>query len=210
MVETAGEERHGLPNDWDLNLVPNTEDGFRPESPDDVYRQRTGMGPLMALATITPYFWAGRVEREYVFELESFVWILPWVFLQHEEPDAAPVSRHFLPRWFSSEYEAARFGKEALLDKIVQHPEQFKPAPRFEREWQLGDRLLVWVDSNRINRMLRLQAARRGKPLPKQSDSGHLEDFWVEVMAVVDETTDGYFDFIRPFREMIMFSEQSQ
>lgn len=200
MARKVGDRKYGVLNDWDLSLIPDAEGQYRQE---EMIRERAGIVPFMALETLTADFWNGTMKREYYHELESFIWILPWVFLQHHEKDTAPLSSYGLHHWSTSAYENARQGKLIFLDKIAGRKETFVPADRYKREWKLAVELLVWIAMRRAADIANISHARRGKPVPAPpTDKDILGEFWDEVMYVIGDTTDGYFDFIRPFMQM--------
>ena len=47
--------------------------------------ERTGTLAFMALELLTDQAWNGNVRRLYRHDLEGFIWMLPWVFLQYED-----------------------------------------------------------------------------------------------------------------------------
>ena len=72
MIDSTG---RGVLNDWDLS--------HRAGEP---HRggERTGTTTFMALGLLCREYCDGRMERQYHHDLEGFIWILPWVFLQFE------------------------------------------------------------------------------------------------------------------------------
>ena len=49
------------------------------------HKERTGMVPFVALDLLTDEYWDDKIDRLYWHDLEAFIRILPWVFLQYEE-----------------------------------------------------------------------------------------------------------------------------
>ena len=72
--------KRGVLNDWDLSY-----DGHSGGDEGHVAGgERTGTLPFMALDLLSDEAWKGNVQRLYRHDLEGFIWILPWVFLQYE------------------------------------------------------------------------------------------------------------------------------
>ncbi|KJA25249.1 hypothetical protein HYPSUDRAFT_37739, partial [Hypholoma sublateritium FD-334 SS-4] len=71
-----------------LNRVPGTD--------------RTGTIPFMALDLLRDAYWAGSITRHYHHELESFIWILPIVFLACDNGKFNPKTP-FIKDWITSD-----------------------------------------------------------------------------------------------------------
>src|ERR1700733_166262 len=66
----------GVLNDFDLAHVRGNE---RPSG-----TERTGTMPFMALDLLTKNAWAGKVERLYRHDCESFMWVLLWICARYD------------------------------------------------------------------------------------------------------------------------------
>jgi hypothetical protein len=67
----------GVLNDYDLSSLAS---GLGPQG-----NERTGTVPFMALDLLTEEGQRGKVEHLYHHDLESFMWILPWVVLRYKD-----------------------------------------------------------------------------------------------------------------------------
>jgi len=67
----------GVLNDYDLSSLANA---LGPRG-----NERTGTVPFMALDLLTERGQRGQVEHLYRHDLESFIWVLPWVVLRYRD-----------------------------------------------------------------------------------------------------------------------------
>src|ERR1700730_4848321 len=104
--------KRGVLNDWDLSYYCrsglDTGCVVRGES-------RTGTFPFMALDLLSEEAWRGNLQRLYRHDLEGFIWILPWVFLQFED---SVLTNPVLDGWRTGDYAEYADAKRALLSKL--------------------------------------------------------------------------------------------
>jgi hypothetical protein len=84
---------HGVLTDWDLATVK--------ELGEHHGDRRTGTIPFMAIDILCDDFWKGKIPRVYRHELEGYMWILPWVFLQWKAGKHVP--HQLLSAWKTSD-----------------------------------------------------------------------------------------------------------
>ncbi|GBE85467.1 hypothetical protein SCP_0706540 [Sparassis crispa] len=70
-------------NDFDLAVVREGSE----EEREPAGKMRTGTVPFMALDLLMPGYYGGKIARLYRHDLESFVWVLPFVLLRNYSPD---------------------------------------------------------------------------------------------------------------------------
>ena len=119
----------GVLNDWDLCRVRDRV------ARTSYHQERTGTIPFMALDLLTDEYWNGDVKRLCRNDLEAFIWILPWVFLQYEGQRLS--SKPVFERWNSCDYIAVQDSKRSYLNKLRSGD---KP-----EEWRLTCLLLSWL-----------------------------------------------------------------
>lgn len=201
MVREGVAGKCGVLNDWDLSIVP---DGNGETRNPGVHRERTGTVPFMALDMLTPEFCAGLVKREYRHELESFIWMLPWVFLQYFQQNRSSQSSSILNSWSTAEIVEARGSKVTFLSGLVRDTsgKNLKCAPRYAKEWEFAMVLLEWVyfmhlddEHRQVSRNKKQRTKGRGKDIEPPSEEDILSGFWDEVRGAM-EIDKIYFDFI--------------
>jgi hypothetical protein len=125
---------HGVLNDWDLSRV-RTKDGVVEHRGGE----RTGTVPFMALDLLTPEYFMGCKPPLYRHDLEGFIWILPWVFLQF---DGSKFTTTQL-RWGTGNYEVCRQEKLKMLNLSAFNT--YIPFRSWWDEWALAKCLLSWL-----------------------------------------------------------------
>ena len=130
MVNSKG---RGVLNDWDLCRV-------RDRVPQADHQERTGTIPFMALDLLTDKYWNGKIKRLYRHDLEAFVWILPWVFLQYEGRKLS--NKPVFERWSSGDYIAVGDSKYRYLH---QRRDDDNPMECWKEEWRFACLLLSWL-----------------------------------------------------------------
>ncbi|PPQ69533.1 hypothetical protein CVT26_001791 [Gymnopilus dilepis] len=96
----------GVLTDFDLCLLQ--------WEPRTVGLDRTGTVPFMAIGLLNDEYWTkGKLVRRYHHELESFIWILPYVFLQYEGGIRKPNA--LVGPWSTSDYNVCRKEKQDFL-----------------------------------------------------------------------------------------------
>ena len=76
----------GVLTDFDLSL----------REPRVLGTDRTGTVPFMAIDLLTDEYWEGTLERYYHHELESFIWVIVFVFLLYQDGKRQSNSGHIL------------------------------------------------------------------------------------------------------------------
>lgn len=141
--------KFGVLNDWDLSRICNadvstgagsgTNASATEKKPKLRLRERTGVVQFMALDLLTQEYWTGKARREYRHDLESFIWILPWVFLQYEQGKSGRSA--LLSAWSTGNYQTVRTEKLAFLQTMASE----KAKRSYRLDWMLARKLLTWV-----------------------------------------------------------------
>ena len=139
MMDSQG---RGILNDWDLCHV-------RHSVPDQKHHQeRTGTIPFMVLDLLTQRYWNGQIQRLYRHDLEAFIWILPWVFLQYDGQKLS--DKPEFARWNSGDYNSVRACKRDYLHNALF---EIPPMECWKEEWQFAQFLLSWLRDNEFARV---------------------------------------------------------
>ncbi|KDQ61749.1 hypothetical protein JAAARDRAFT_204193 [Jaapia argillacea MUCL 33604] len=96
--------------------------------------------PFMALDLLTKEFFEGKTRRIYRHDVESFIWILPWLFLRGRSSQAEELNQ-----WATSDFDGCQAHKRTFLDiygRFVAYPGANK------RPWMAAFRLLGWLFHN--------------------------------------------------------------
>jgi hypothetical protein len=125
----------GVLNDWDLSYYRPFPDG----NGQVVGGERTGTLPFMALDLLTDKAWKGNVQRLYRHDLEGFIWILPWVFLQFEGTKRINCR---LAGWETGDFRKCTMEKRGLFSEL---DEKSIPTAEWTAEWELAVQLLYWL-----------------------------------------------------------------
>ena len=133
MIEPA--TKCGVLNDWDLSRTRH-ETGV-----EHLGGERTGTIPFMAMDLLTPEYFEGLKPPLYRHDLEGFIWILPWVFLQFDGPKFKAEQLH----WGTGNYHLCHEEKAKMLD--YSNIASYTPSKSWEVEWQLAKCLLMWLSS---------------------------------------------------------------
>jgi len=86
----------------------------------------------MALELLCDKYKDGRMERQYHHDLEGFIWILPWVFLQFQ--DSVQINRQ-LAGWETGHFEKCHERKSSLLGGGMTSP-TYPPTESWRCEWK--------------------------------------------------------------------------
>ena len=143
----------GVLNDWDLSYDSSSggDEGHVAGG------ERTGALPFMALNLLTNETLKGNVQRLYRHDLEGFIWILPWVFLQYE------ASMRTIPafeRWQLGDYAECAKEKRGLFSELLSGN---IATASWKAEWKLAASLLYWLQEEEANRGLYRSAPRSPK-----------------------------------------------
>ena len=137
----------GVLNDWDLS--------HRAGEPH-CGGERTETATFMALELLCCEYRDGRMERQYHHDLEGFIWILPWVFLQFQ--DSVRINRQ-LADWEIGDFEKCHQQKSSLLGGGMTSS-MYPPTKSWRSEWKgFAVHLLVWLVEGNIQRYLQQQTA---------------------------------------------------
>jgi hypothetical protein len=121
----------GVLNDYDLSSLATAQ--------GPLGNERTGTVPFMSLDLLTKRGQRGEVEHLYRHDLESFMWVLAWVFLRYKDGELLTSGRPF-DEWATKDAETV--GKEKLY--FLLNFLDFKPPDIDMRMWSLlADCLMV-------------------------------------------------------------------
>ncbi|KAF8881294.1 hypothetical protein CPB84DRAFT_254716 [Gymnopilus junonius] len=121
-------EKCGVLTDFDLSLLQWEPRVFGTD--------RTGTIPFMALDLLTSQYWTGYRARYYHHELESFLWILPYVFLLYQDGKRKGTA---IEDWITSSYDSCFAAKLTFLSKI--NDAKSKVQSDFKNCWVLASAL---------------------------------------------------------------------
>ena len=143
---------NGVLNDWDLSRRRVTDGPTRSGA------ERTGTIPFMAIDLLSQDALDRKVPRLYRHDLEGFIWVLVWVFLQYE---GCKRVQDTLEEWRSGNLKNCRAAKLEFLS----NPASYHAVPSWRKEWDMTMGLLDWLETERSARVAvkiaERQAARR-------------------------------------------------
>ena len=99
----------GVLTDFDLSLLQ--------WEPRIFGTDRTGTVPFMAIDLLTDEYWKGTIKRYYYHELESFIWVIVFVFLLYQ--DGKRQCNKYVTPWMTSDYNTCREKKGDFYTKSV-------------------------------------------------------------------------------------------
>ena len=111
----------GVLNDFDLAHVRGHD---RPSG-----MERTGTMPFMALDLLTKDAWAGKVERLYRHDCESFAWVLLWICSRYD--NGAEIKNPPFNEFITSDFMQCYAMKHSCGNTIG----TIKPTASYERFW---------------------------------------------------------------------------
>ncbi|KJA25248.1 hypothetical protein HYPSUDRAFT_37738 [Hypholoma sublateritium FD-334 SS-4] len=162
----------GVLTDFDLSAVPWLE-----RAPGT---NRAGTIPFMALELLRDEYWEGNIARRYHHELESFIWILPVVFLAYNDGKFDPKTQ-FIKDWITSDHNTCRLHK---LDFMANKLAMAVPKAAFKDYRNMMGNACYLVHD--------LHVARQ-----RQDDSdlqGYLNDGGISLRALYIEQSDAMYD----------------
>jgi len=134
--------KRGVLNDWDLSYDNSGGDaGYVAGG------ERTGTLPFMPLDLLTGKAWDGNVRHLYRHDLEGFIWILPWVFLQYED---SLLTIPVLQEWQTGDYAQCAKAKNSLIHEI--RSGDVAATESWKAEWELAISLLYWLQGEEAAR----------------------------------------------------------
>ncbi|KAI0040365.1 hypothetical protein FA95DRAFT_885392 [Auriscalpium vulgare] len=140
---------HGILNDWDLGNIAG----------EHTYLERTGTIPFMPLALLNSEYWDGKIARTYYHDLESFVWVLVFVFLSFGE-DGKRLKKGPRPAdtWETGDYEECH---EKKLVFVIDGMEKEDIAEVWKDDWPLAQDLLAVTAGAWVSRLPALNFKRQ-------------------------------------------------
>ena len=103
----------GVLTDFDLSLLQ--------WEPRIFGTDRTGTVPFMAIDLLTDEYWKGTIKRYYHHELESFIWVIVFVFLLYQ--DGKRQSNKYVTPWMTSNYNTCRKEKGDFYSETLREVE---------------------------------------------------------------------------------------
>ena len=179
----------GVLTDFDLSLLQ--------WEPRVIGTDRTGTVPFMAVGLLNDKYWNGTIKRYYHHELESFIWVVLFVFLLYQGGQRQS-NTHVTP-WITSNYNAC------CAEKTLFYTDRFTEAaatvqPDYASFWPFADRL--------CRLLLKVLFARKMREPPESSPS-HLvdsEEMWQDFIALLDKFVTapiggGFLDVVQRLKE---------
>lgn len=178
MVRTIDGEKFGVVNDWDLSYVKD-------KSPKPVEHASTM--PFLSLDLLGGSDRADH-EVEYRHALESFFWIVLWVFMCLERRSNG--DKWTVPEELRSWQTDSAVDCHARKSRFISKPELFIARPEWKNIEEVAGSLLIMLIGHRQRRGRAKVMKRNPLPWPpKESNSKLLRDFLREVQNGVP---DGY------------------
>jgi len=140
---------------------------------------RTGTIPFMAIEVSTKSYWDRRIPRLYYHELESFIWILPYVFLLYEAGIRRP--NPHVDTWRTSDYVTCSEKKLRFLTTAALDDAERTVRPNFQAFWELARRLCRALSNFRSNHENHLDEYRTNPP-PPSLGSNDLWDMFITTL----------------------------
>jgi serine/threonine protein kinase len=135
----------GVLNDFDL---ANVRGSGGPSG-----TERMGTMPFMALDLLTKEGWAGKVERLYRHDCESFVWVLLWICSRYD--NGAEIKNPPFNEFITSDFYHCYKIKFSCGMTIA----ETKPTASYQRFWLGARQLNNWFVQQHLNRTLSLEVA---------------------------------------------------
>ena len=123
MYDSEGECR--VLTDFDLSLLQ--------WEPRVLGTDRTGTVPFMAIELLTDEYWKGTIKRYYHHELESFIWVIVFVFLLYQ--DGKRRSNQYATPWMTSNYNTCR---ERMVDFYMHSVYEAQAQKDYAALWPLA------------------------------------------------------------------------
>jgi Fungal protein kinase len=158
--KTKNGEEKGVLNDFDLAHVRGMT---RPSG-----TERTGTMPFMALDLLTKDAWAGKVERLYRHDCESFAWVLLWICSRYDK--GAEIEHPPFKEFITSDFSLCCVMKRSC-DLTIR---QIKPTASYQNYWRAAYELVFHVLDKMAaaNRVLT-----RGAPRLEPTDDEVVRDY---------------------------------
>jgi len=121
---------------------------------------------------LTEKAWKGDVQYLYRHDLEGFIWVLPWVFLQFE---GGKLKIPALESWQTGDYAECREAKCNLLVGLDESQELATGS--WKAEWKIAQSLLHWLQ---IQKSYRATAPPSTPPLsPEEVFDSFCQMLWM-------------------------------
>lgn len=134
-VEYDEEQKCGVLHNHDLSISPGILQHV-PGTPAG----RTGTIPFMAIDLLTDAYWNGEIERLYRHELETFLWILPFIFMRYQNGQAQQTTS--VDGWMTSDYVKCAMEKLFFLHHLSSRDSRCKND--YQDLWKLVFHLFDW------------------------------------------------------------------
>jgi hypothetical protein len=164
------ESRCGVLTDFDLSLLQ--------WEPRIFGTDRTGTVPFMAIDLLTDEYWKGTIKRYYHHELESFIWVIVFVFLLYQ--DGKHQSNKYVTPWMTSNYNTCRKEKGDFYSQTLREVES-SVQKDYATFWLLPRRLCAFLALQNLQRSLRELPESCLKPDQLQES----ENMWQSFIAVL-------------------------
>lgn len=138
---------HGDPSVGNMMYDPETQCGVLTDfdlsllqwEPRVIGTDRTGTIPFMALDLLSTEYWNGKIKRFHHHELESFIWILTYVFLLYDAGIRKP--NKYVDSWRTSDYITCA-GTKLIFYRLNTLTEAAETVPaNFKNSWPLAAKL---------------------------------------------------------------------
>lgn len=117
-------------NDWDLSVIADRSNNVG---------EYTGTIPFLASDLLSSKYWKGEVEVLYRHDLESFVWILLWVFVCYRNgKETVPTG---MRGWQTANYASCKGARFVFLQEFENYP----MPPEWTTEWPILSSLHKWL-----------------------------------------------------------------
>ncbi|GBE78923.1 hypothetical protein SCP_0201200 [Sparassis crispa] len=125
--------KRGILSDLDLNVARS------PGSLTPCGKNRTVTVPFMALDLLTQDYYSEKITHLYRHDVESFIWVLPYVLLRDTNPAV-------VDSWNTGRFYLCEFGKEMFLRNLHWYQEARPPN---DHPWTVGYALVKWLCDKR-------------------------------------------------------------
>jgi hypothetical protein len=129
---------HGILNDYDLAHLSGRK---RPSG-----TACTGTMPFMALDLLTDDAWAGKIERRYRHDCESFAWVLLWICCRYD--NGKEISNAPLGEFITHDYKQCFAKKYTIISKL----KDIVPTASYECFWGAMTSLIALFIKQRYDR----------------------------------------------------------
>ena len=177
----------GVLTDFNLSLLQ--------WEPRIIGTDRTGTVPFMATDLLTEAYWWGLIKHFYRYELEAFIWVLPFTFLLYQ--DGMQLWNAYVDPWRTSNYSLCMKEKTAFQEQSTFNATASMVQTDFKGLWHLVYFLFRAMDlaktsqKNRYDTLIELADLDSEVVLPSEpSDSGvESKEMWDFFISALDRYT---------------------